>query len=75
MNSYETRLNNLKQQTNNLENKDLRTEIENFSLKWSETYQLISKWNIFLLVLRYVCFELFFEGFHNLKRTKIFTLF
>ena len=43
MNSYEPRLNDLKQLTTQLDNKDLVNEIENFSLKWSETYSLISR--------------------------------
>ncbi len=58
MNSYETRLSNLKQQTSYLDNKDLAAEIQNFALKWSETYQLISKWNFSHYYLD--CFEFFF---------------
>jgi hypothetical protein len=43
MNSYETRLNELKLLTNQLEDKELINEIEQFASKWTETYSLISK--------------------------------
>ena len=45
MNSYETRLNDLKQMTDQLDNKDLINEIETLAQKWSETYSLISKYS------------------------------
>ena len=47
MNSYEPRLNDLKLLTNQLDNKDLVYEIENFSSKWFETYTLISRFRFF----------------------------
>jgi hypothetical protein len=47
MNSYEPRLNVLKQLTNQLDNKDLINDIESFSLKWSDTYSLISRCPLF----------------------------
>jgi hypothetical protein len=43
MNSYEPRLGELKKLTTQLDNKELITDIENFALKWNETYCLISK--------------------------------
>lgn len=53
MNSYEPRLSDLKRLTNQLDNKDLVNEIENFSLKWSETYSLISR---FYFYFYFSCF-------------------
>jgi hypothetical protein len=67
MNSYETRLNDLKLLTNQLDNKDLVNEIENFSLKWSETYSLISRFkfsfykNIFFFLNIFVCVCVYFD--------------
>lgn len=60
MNSYETRLNDLKQMTDQLDNKDLINEIETLAQKWAETYSLISKYSfhsisIFLLSLGFCC--------------------
>ena len=49
MNSYDQRLNDLRQLTNQLDNKDLINDIENFSQKWSETYSLISRWTFICL--------------------------
>ena len=51
MNSYEPRLNALKQSTHMLDNKDLINDIDNFALKWSETYSLISRWPFSFLLL------------------------
>jgi hypothetical protein len=67
MNSYETRLNDLKLLTNQLDNKDLVNEIENFSLKWSETYSLISRFkfsfykNIIFFLNIFVCVCVYFD--------------
>ena len=43
MNSYETRLNDLKQLAQQLDNKELLNDIELFLNKWSETYTKISE--------------------------------
>ena len=51
MNSYEPRLSNLKQQTGQLADNDLVGEIEAFAVRWSDTYQLISKWTFFYFVI------------------------
>jgi hypothetical protein len=44
MNSYETRLNELLNLSKQIESsKELINEIQNFAVKWTETYTLISK--------------------------------
>ena len=54
MNSYEARFNELKQLTNQFTNKDLISDIEQFAVKWSETYSLISKFkNKFIYSILY----------------------
>ena len=52
MNSYENRLNDLKQLTKETDDKELINEIEKFALKWSDTYLLISKCLNFLFIFR-----------------------
>ena len=44
MNSYEIRLNDLKQLTVQLDNNELTNEMQSFAAKWMETYLLISRW-------------------------------
>ncbi len=43
MNSYETRLNDLKKLALQLDNGEVNRDIENFIVKWLETYRKISK--------------------------------
>ncbi len=43
MNSYETRLNDLKKLALELDNGEVNRDIENFIVKWLETYRNISK--------------------------------
>ena len=43
MNSYETRLNDLKQLAIQLDNNEVNSDIQNFMVKWFETYKKISK--------------------------------
>ena len=43
MNSYEPRLKDLKQLATQLDNGELNGDIENFLIKWSETYTKISE--------------------------------
>jgi hypothetical protein len=47
MNSYETRLSELKLLTKQLDNRDLIREIELIASKWADTYLLISKLTFF----------------------------
>lgn len=49
MNSYESRLNELKNTTKQLDNRDLIAEIEILAQKWTETYAQISKLYTFIL--------------------------
>lgn len=50
MNSYEPRLNELKRLTTQLDNKELISDIDNFALRWNETYSLISKFKFILFI-------------------------
>ena len=72
MNSYETRLNELKQMTDQLDNKDLINEIETLAQKWSETYALISKYSVhfFLIFVHFYKATLVFS-FRNFQPYKI----
>jgi hypothetical protein len=50
MNSYETRLNDLKKLALELDNGEVNRDIENFIVKWLETYRKISKLKCNLLI-------------------------
>ena len=43
MNSYETRLNDVKQLAIQLDNGEVNSDLENFIVKWFETYKKISE--------------------------------
>lgn len=53
MNSYETRLNQVKQLVIELDNSEVNSDIDNFLIKWSETYKQISKLIIIIININY----------------------
>jgi transposase-like protein len=66
MNSYETRLNDLKQLAIQLDNAEVNADIESFLIKWSETYTKISK------LIRNMLFFFTVVSFFSKKKMHVF---